>query len=130
MTRRATVRFRPHQAIMLAAVIGFVGSLPLASTRWYLLPILLVPLVIAIWAVRAGTDADDTGLRVRALLGQRRIPWSRVAELAADPRGRAVARLTDGDQVRLPAVRGTDLPRLVAASGQPLDDAPGAGPAQ
>ncbi|MDG4769590.1 PH domain-containing protein [Solwaraspora sp. WMMD792] len=123
MSRRVTVRFRPHQAIMLAAVIAFVGSLPLASARWYLLPVLLLPLAIAIWAVRSGTDADPAGLRVRALIGQRRIGWSRVAELAADPQGRAVALLTDGERVRLPAVRADDLPRLIAASGQPLDPA-------
>ncbi|MFY1695292.1 MULTISPECIES: PH domain-containing protein [unclassified Solwaraspora] len=123
MSRRVIVRFRPHQAIMLAAILAFVGSLPLASTRWYFLPILLVPLAIALWAVRAGTDADADGLHVRALLGQRRIPWSRVAELTADPHGRAVARLTDGHRVPLPAVRAGDLPRLIAASGQPLDPA-------
>ncbi|WP_326555023.1 PH domain-containing protein [Micromonospora sp. NBC_01813] len=124
MSRKVTVRYRPHQAIMLAAVIAFVGSLPLASVRWYLLPILLLPLAIAIWAVRAGTDVDSTGIQVRALIGQRRIPWSRIAELGADQRGRAVARLTDGAQVGLPAVRAGDLPRLIEASGQPLDPQP------
>ncbi|MFV2020329.1 PH domain-containing protein [Micromonospora sp. LOL_023] len=124
MSRKVTVRYRPHQAIMLAAVIAFVGSLPLASVRWYLLPILLLPLAIAIWAVRAGTDVDSAGIQVRALIGQRRIPWSRVAELGTDHRGRAVARLTDGAQVALPAVRAGDLPRLIEASGQPLDPQP------
>lgn len=121
MSRRVIVRFRPHQAIMLAAVLAFVGSLPLASLRWYLLPILLLPLAIAVWTVRAGTDADADGILVRALIGQRRIPWSRIAELGSDQRGRAVARLADGEPVLLPAVRAGDLPRLIAASGQPLD---------
>lgn len=124
MSRKVTVRYRPHQAIMLAAVIAFVGSLPLASVRWYLLPILLLPLAIAIWAVRAGTDVDSTGIQVRAMIGQRRIPWSRIAELGSDQRGRAVARLTDGARVALPAVRAGDLPRLIEASGQPLDPRP------
>jgi hypothetical protein len=124
MSRRVIVRFRPHQAIMLAAVLAFVGSLPLASIRWYLLPILLLPLAIAVWSVRAGTDADTDGILVRALIGQRRIPWSRIAELGPDQRGRAVARLADGEQVLLPAVRVGDLPRLIAASGQPLDGQP------
>ncbi|PZF87698.1 PH domain-containing protein [Micromonospora deserti] len=123
MSRSDTVRFRYNQAILVAAVIAFFGALPLAAARWYLLPVLLVPLAVGVWAWRAGTDADPRELRLRALAGQRRIGWERVVELATDPRGRAVARLDDGQQVLLPAVRGTDLPRLVAATGQTLPGA-------
>jgi PH (Pleckstrin Homology) domain-containing protein len=138
------VRFRPHQAILVAAVFGFIGALPLvfgpdsptavldpgrpaggSTVRWVLLPILLVPIAVFVWALRAGTDADSEGLRVRALFGQRRVPWREVRELAADPRGRGVALLTDGHAVTLPQVRAADLPRLVAASGRTIDD-PGA----
>ncbi|MBQ1075331.1 PH domain-containing protein [Micromonospora sp. C31] len=125
MTSPNTVHFRHNQAILAAAIIAFFGALPVAGARWYLLPVLLVPLAVALWAWRAGTDADAHELRLRALVGQRRISWERVVELAADPRGRAVARLDDGRQVTLPAVRGTDLPRLVSATGQPLPDAAG-----
>lgn len=120
MGRTGEVRFRHSQALVAAAVIAFFGALPVAGARWYLAPVLLVPLAVGIWAWRAGTDAGPAGLRIRALLRQRPIPWAQVAELAADPRGRAVARLTSGHQVPLPAVRAADLPRLVAASGQPL----------
>jgi hypothetical protein len=84
--------------------------------------VLLVPLGVGVWAWRAGTDADARELRLRALFGQRRIGWDRVVELTTDGRGRAVARLDDGQQVVLPAVRGTDLPRLVSATGQTLPD--------
>ncbi|MBM0234510.1 PH domain-containing protein [Micromonospora sp. STR1_7] len=120
MSKPDTVRFRYNQAILVAAVIAFIGALPLANARGYLLPVLLVPLGVAVWAWRAGTDADARGLRLRALAGQRRIDWDQVAELTTDPRGRAVARLDDGQQVTLPAVRGVDLPRLVSATGQTL----------
>ncbi len=123
MSSSETVRFRHNQAILAAAVIAFIGALPLADARWYLLPVLLVPLAVGVWAWRAGTDADPRELRLRALAGQRRISWDHVVELSADPRGRAVARLDDGEQVLLPAVRGTDLPRLVSATGQSLPDA-------
>jgi len=111
------IRFRHHGAIAAAALIAVIGAIPLASAAWYFLPAALLPLVVAVWAWRAGTDAGPDGLRLRALLGQRRVPWSEVAELGGDRRGRATARLTDGRELPLPAVRATDLPRLVAASG-------------
>ncbi|WBC14411.1 PH domain-containing protein [Micromonospora sp. WMMA1998] len=127
MSRAETVRFRHNQAILAAAIVAFIGALPLAGARWWLLWVLLVPLAVGVWAWRSGTDADARELRLRALLGQRRVPWARVAELAGDPRGRAVARLDDGQVLVLPAVRATDLPRLITATGQemPDDDAPG-----
>ncbi|MFI7022630.1 PH domain-containing protein [Micromonospora sp. NPDC049900] len=118
MARSDTTRFRHNQAILVAAIVATIGALPLAGARSYLLPVLLVPLAVAVWAWRAGTDADLAGLRLRALAGQRRIPWDQVAELGADPQGRAVARLDDGEQLLLPAVRREDLPRLVAAAGR------------
>jgi hypothetical protein len=114
------VRFRHSQAIWVAAIIAFLGALPLASVRWFLTPILLIPLAVGVWSWRAGTDADHRGLRLRALFGQQRIGWPEIRELASDDRGRAVALLTDGRRVPLPAVRAADLPRLVAASGQRL----------
>ncbi|MEV5765512.1 PH domain-containing protein [Micromonospora sp. NPDC052213] len=125
MSSSDTVRFRHNQAILAAAIIAFIGALPLAGARWYLLPVLLVPLAVGVWAWRAGTDVDARELRLRALVGQRRISWDRVVELAPDARGRAVARLDDGQAVLLPAVRGADLPRLVEATGQDLPDAAG-----
>jgi hypothetical protein len=114
------LRFRHNQAIGVAAVLAFLGALPLATARWYLSPLLLVPVAVGVWAWRAGTDADRTGVRVRALLGQRTIPWSEIVELGADPRGQAMVRLRDGRTAVLPAVHATDLPDLVAASGHRL----------
>ncbi|MET7971169.1 PH domain-containing protein [Micromonospora sp. NPDC005305] len=125
MSRADTVRFRYNQAILVAALVAFLGALPLATARWWLLWVLLVPLAVAVWAWRAGTDADARELRLRALVGQRRVPWARVAELAADPRGRAVARLDNGETLMLPAVRAADLPRLVSATGQELPESAG-----
>ncbi|MEU7797782.1 PH domain-containing protein [Micromonospora arborensis] len=130
MSKPDTVRFRYNQAILVAAVIAFIGALPLANARGYLLPVLLVPLAVALWAWRAGTDADARELRVRALVGQRRITWDHVLELTTDQRGRAVARLDDGQQVTLPAVRSVDLPRLVSATGQALPDNAAEAPGQ
>lgn len=126
MRRTATARFRHHAALAVAAVIALIGAVPLAATTWYLTPVLLIPLAVAIWAWRAGTDVNPDGLVVRALLGRRRIPWSAVAELATDRRGRAVATLADGTAVPLTAVTGDDLPRLLSAGGHPLPAGSGA----
>jgi hypothetical protein len=111
------VRFRYHAALAVAGVVTLIAGIPLAASGWYLAPILLVPLAVAVWAWRAGTDADRDGLVVRALLGSRRIAWSEVAELTTDARGRALARLDDGRGVPLTAVTAADLPRLAASSG-------------
>ncbi|SCF33014.1 PH domain-containing protein [Micromonospora viridifaciens] len=120
MTRADTIRFRHNQAILVAAIVAFVGALPLATANLWLLWVLLLPLAVLVWAWRAGTDADSRELRLRALAGQRRIPWERVAELTGDARGRGVVRLDDGELLVLPAVRADDLPRLVSATGQEL----------
>lgn len=118
MSRADTIHFRYNQAILVAAVIALISALPLVSARWYLLPMLLIPLAVAVWAWRAGTDADSGELRLRALTGRRRIPWDRIVELTADARGRGIARLDDGQEIILPAVQGADLPRLISATGQ------------
>ncbi|MCW3818456.1 PH domain-containing protein [Micromonospora sp. DR5-3] len=122
MSRADAIRFRHNQAILVAAIVAFLGALPLATARWWLFWVLLIPLAVALWAWRAGTDADSRELRLRALAGQRRIPWERVAELTADARGRGVVRLDDGELLVLPAVRANDLPRLISATGQELSD--------
>jgi len=96
-----------------------IGALPLATYRWYLAPILLVPAAVAVWGWRAGTDADESGLTIRALFGQRRLPWSRIEGFV--PAGRRVTAVLDGGRrVTLTAVTPADLPKLVAASGSEL----------
>ncbi len=114
------VKFRYNAALTVAAVIAAIGAVPLAATRWYLVPLLVVPVVVAVWAWRAGTDAGPDGLRVRALFGSRLVPWSRVETLVVDERRRVHAQTGSGGAIRLPAVAPADLPRLVAASGEEL----------
>jgi hypothetical protein len=113
-------RFRYSSAITVAAVIVIISGLSLATWAPYLLPVLLVPLAVAVWTWRAGTDADAEGLTVRAAVGRRRLPWPSVSGLVADERRKVSAQLTSGRVVLLPAVTAADLPRLVAASGQEL----------
>jgi hypothetical protein len=117
------VKFRYNAALAVAGIVALISAVPLASVHWYLAWILAVPAAVGVWGWRAGTDADSSGIVVRALLGSRRLDWSRIAGLAPDERGRVYARLVGGGSVRLPAVGAADLPRLVAASGQELETA-------
>ncbi|MET8150768.1 PH domain-containing protein [Actinoplanes sp. NPDC005259] len=125
VSRKPVLRVRKSGALIVAALIALVGTLPFAGARWQLAPILLIPLAVLVWAVRAGTDVDAEGLRVRALFGTTDIPWSRVAELAPDDRRRVSALLTDGKVIRLTGVTSANLPAVIAAGGQRLDGADG-----
>jgi hypothetical protein len=116
-TRAAeVVRFRHHPGRGAAGLIVTISVVTLAAVSPWLGLVALLPLAWTVWVWRAGTDADLTGVRIKALLRQRHIPWSRVRDLAVRDRQRVVATLTDGAQVPLTAVTAGDLPRLVAAA--------------
>jgi hypothetical protein len=74
---------------------------------------------VSVWGWRSGTDADERGLVVRALLGRRGIPWTQIDALVPDRRS-VQAQLANGRHVTLPAVGAKDIPKLVAASGKEL----------
>ena len=110
------LRFRYSAALAVAGVIATIGAVPLLGASLFYAPVLLVPLAVAVWAWRAGTDVDERGLVVRALLAKRGIPWTQVDALVPEQR-RVHARLANGNVVTLPGVTRDDLPKLVAASG-------------
>lgn len=99
---------------------------PILIAKSLLILVPLIPLTIAIWAWHAGTDANEYGIRVRALLGRQIIPWAEVDTLAPDGHGHSVAVLKSGQIFRLTAVKPTDLPRLIAARGTPATLEPAA----
>jgi hypothetical protein len=118
VSTQTKVKFRRSAALAVAAGIAVIGGVPLvAQSVWFLL-VLPVPLAVAIWAWRAGTDVDERGFTVRALFGSRSVPWTAVDGLIADDRT-VLARLANGHLVPLDAVRPADLPRVVKAGGQP-----------
>ncbi len=95
--------------------------LPLATFSGWTLLLLLVPVVIAAWVVRVGVDVGDDGLTVRSLLGQRQVPWTRLAGIRVAPRGDLWLVTTARTEVRVPVMRARDLPRLAALSGGRLE---------
>ena len=126
-------RFRYHSAIVITAVLAAIastpflyegaialGQLPEGSSipRSLLVLVPLVPLAIALWALRAGTDANTYGIRVRALFGRKVVSWTEVSALVPDASGGAHATLASGATLHLTAVKARDLPRLAAASGK------------
>jgi Bacterial PH domain len=113
------VQFRRSPALTVAAVVVAITVL-FVVTSPYLVSLLIVPLGVAVWSRVSGTDADESGLTVRAALGRRRIPWSDIAGFVVERRGQVSAQLTSGRAMTLPAVAAEDVPRLVAASGQQL----------
>ena len=118
------LRVRKSGALLVAALIALVGTVPLASLRWELIPVLLIPLAAVFWAWRAGTDVFPDRLTVRALFGSIDIPWSRVAEMAPDARGRVAALLDNGNVIRLTGVTRANLPAVLAAGGQEISTPP------
>ena len=123
MRNKPVLRVRRSGALLIAALIALVGTVPFAGTRWELAPILLVPLLVLVWAWRAGTDVYPDRLKVRALFGSTTVPWARVAELAPDRGGRVSALLDNGNVIRLTGVTRDNVDTVVAAGGQRVDRA-------
>jgi hypothetical protein len=120
MRSKPVLRVRRSGAVLVAALIAFVGAVPLAGARWALAPLLLIPLLVGIWAWRAGTDVFADRLRVRALFGSTSVPWDRISELAPDDQGRVSALLDNGNVIRLTGVTTGNLSQVLVAGGQEI----------
>lgn len=76
--------------------------------------LLIIPVAAAFFIARTSTTVSDAGIRVRALLGSRRLAWTELRGLSVDRRS-VYAVCTDG-AVRLPCVRVADLAAVSKAS--------------
>lgn len=131
-TNPRMTRFRRSGGAWVASVLALVFVIPFAGSvfieidsawKWVLTPIaiisIIVPLAFAVWSLRSGVDADEDGLKVKALLGSRHIPWSDLAGFDQHD-GKVYAALSSGSRIELPSVRPVDVPQLVAVSGSDL----------
>ena len=124
MSRKPLLRVRRTGALLVFGVIAFVGTVPLAGAAHGLAWVLLVPAAVIVWAWRAGTDVRADDLRVKALVGSTRVPWSSIVELAPDERGRISALLENGNAIKLTGVTADNLPHVLAVAGKaPVEDA-------
>jgi hypothetical protein len=109
------------RSALLPVVVLAMCLLPVASFAPWTPLVLLVPVTVAAWVLRTGVDVDDDGLTVRTLFGSRRVAWSEVAGIRVAERGELWLVRTVGTEVRLPALRARDLPRLAQLSGGRLE---------
>jgi hypothetical protein len=84
--------------------------------------VLAVPLVVCVYIARTATIVTESGLRVRALLGSRTLPWADIRGLSVS--GRAVYAVLDDGAVRLPCVRIAHLGPLSRLSAGRLPELP------
>jgi hypothetical protein len=80
-------------------------------------PLLIIPVVLSALIFRLRTQADQDGVTVRTLLGSRAVRWEDIDGLRFNKGSWARAQLTNGSQLRLPAVTFATLPLLTEASG-------------
>jgi hypothetical protein len=114
--------FRVSPLVVLFALALAVLATPVAFGAPYLWLVYLVPIGIVVWTLRTRTVVDAEGLRVRRVVGGRRVPWEAVSGLRLDGRSRVHAVLDGGGELALPAVRVRDLHALSLASDGRVPD--------
>jgi hypothetical protein len=97
--------------VLTLCVLPAAAAAPLGALLF------LLPVLAAAWVLRVGVDVGEDGLTARSLVGRRTVAWDRVAGLRVGRRAELWVVTTAGTQVRLPALRARDLPRLAAVSG-------------
>ena len=128
--------FRLPRSAYLVVLFLLFGSLPLAfgdsqnhdaanvvthvhrfagvAVSWFAI-FLVLPVIAAVYIGRTATFIDPDGIRVRALIGSRRLGWGEIRGLSVS--GRSVYAVVPGGGVRLPCVRVSDLAELSRHSG-------------
>jgi hypothetical protein len=117
----APTRLRMNRTALLPVGLLAVCVVPLAFAAPWTPVLLLIPLAVALWVLRAGVDIADDGLTLRSLVGERRVPWTELVGIRVAPRGDLWLVTTGGTEVRMPVMRARDLPRLAALSGGRID---------
>jgi hypothetical protein len=100
--------------------VGFLAlgmlALVFAGPSWFAL-LLVIPIGLSAVIVRYRTVADRDAVTARTLLASQTVSWDDVAGLRFGKGAWAYAQLTDGGELRLPAVTFSTLPLLTEASG-------------
>jgi hypothetical protein len=125
---RMRVRFRLPRSSYLAVLFLALGVSVLLFEPWFAF-LYLVPVAVAAFIARRGTDVDPRGVTVHALLRSETFTWDQVRGIAVSDGGRVSLALRDAAggvaaTVRLPCVGAAGLPVLAEASGGALPDLP------
>jgi len=113
--KATVIRISPmaHVASVFLALSMLVFIPLLGAAAWALL---IMPVLASVAIERLRTVADRDAVTARGLLSSRTLPWPQVEGLKFTRGGWARACRADGDEVLLPAVTFTTLPKLTAAS--------------
>ena len=112
---RDRVRFGPEKIALLPVLFFAFGTVPLAASDRRLLGLLVLPLLCAVWVLRARVVVTPVALEVCNGLGVRRLPWAQVEGYDVPRRG-PVRVLSAGGRTPMTALHRTRLRDLVRAS--------------
>lgn len=123
-TTLPTTRFRPQKTHFIAvAFLVFLAILAMGFEPLWFAPLLLVPLVYALWILRVRTTVSSRGITAVYLTGGRRsLPWNRFRGVLFDKRGKAFAVADDDAKFSLPAISFNSLPALSDATDGRIPD--------
>jgi hypothetical protein len=117
-----SLTFRITPISLLGVVALVVCVTPLAWAHPWLLSAYLIPVLVVVWILRVRTVVGASKVTARTMFGRSDFAWDEVTSFRLDERRWLRAVLGSGKEVRLPAVRVRDLPRLAAMSGGRLPD--------
>ncbi len=112
------VVLRPDPGTGFVVIVFAVACLPLATSRTWLLPLLLVPAACIVWQRRARVVADNAGLTVCNGLRTERVAWEQVRGFDLAARGRVRLLRAGQEPTALTGLQRRDLPRLIAVGEQ------------
>lgn len=109
-------RFGPQRIALVPVVVFFIGTLPAATAKAWLGPLVLLPLAAAAWVLRARVVVDRAGLTVSNGLRPATVPWSQVLGFQVRRRGPVRLLRSGGRPLLLTALARRDLPALRQAA--------------
>ena len=109
------MQFRPDRTTLAVVLVVLLGAVPFALSSPYLAPVLLLPVGMFVWVLRARVAAGTKGLQICNGLGVRAVAWDDVDRFEVPRRGPIVLHARRGATVRLTALSRRDLPAVLAA---------------
>jgi hypothetical protein len=116
-SRPVRTRFGPVPILLFPLSLAFLGALPLAASISWLSWVLLLPVLAAVWVLRAGVRVTPGALVVGNGARRRQVRWDDVQGFDVPRRG-PVRLLHSGGRTPLLALPRRELPQLLAAAEQ------------
>lgn len=122
--QQASSIFRPDRGNIIAAAL--MAAISLIIIPWaplYLVWVLIIPILLVYWSLRARTTVDDDGITVTyAFRGAQSATWDEIEGIGFKG-ARTFLHTTSGTNFHMPGVTFNSLPRLDEASRGRIPDA-------